>query len=246
MPLIAIPDIHGDLQQLDAVLQAAEQAYANPYFVFLGDYVDRGPDSAGVLRLVREVTRKVSIALIGNHEDLLLGYLALEEDKSFDFAVAGGGETIESFASEAGHSFATPGELADYLESEDLLHWLKSLPYRHRVDRLSFTHAPVPAHMWTDGGNPPRDICLWNKPPGKGNLGVLGEGLGAPDNHFAVCGHVIMGYGVDGIRRPARFAHGVYLDCGCGSKDDGRLVAGVFEDGELLEYLTAEGREALA
>jgi hypothetical protein len=48
-----------------------------------------------------------------------------------------------------------------------------------------------------------------------------------------------------GVPRPARFDHGVYLDCGCGSVKNGRLVAGVFEDGVLREYLTALGRERL-
>ncbi|HIE54857.1 MAG TPA: hypothetical protein EYP90_06710, partial [Chromatiaceae bacterium] len=47
-PLVAIGDLHGDLVSLKVVLEAAEKEHAAT-FVFLGDYVDRGPNQVEVL-----------------------------------------------------------------------------------------------------------------------------------------------------------------------------------------------------
>ena len=67
-----IGDIHGDSAALDAVLAKLPPRTADDTVVFLGDYVDRGPDSRGVLarvqRLASEGPAKV-VALRGNHED---------------------------------------------------------------------------------------------------------------------------------------------------------------------------------
>lgn len=69
----AIGDIHGDLRALDALYRKLERHLARgDTLVFLGDYVDRGPDSKGVIERVRALEQagpcKV-VALRGNHED---------------------------------------------------------------------------------------------------------------------------------------------------------------------------------
>ena len=73
----AIGDIHGCHDLLLALLQGVEDhAASQPYrLVFLGDYIDRGPDSAGVLAMVRqrqEASPDAVVCLMGNHEALLL------------------------------------------------------------------------------------------------------------------------------------------------------------------------------
>jgi serine/threonine protein phosphatase 1 len=81
----AIGDIHGYPGQLAALLRQiaddAEQAAAaeRPLIVFLGDYVDRGPDGRAVIEQILSVMddeRFEVVALKGNHEDALLRFLA--------------------------------------------------------------------------------------------------------------------------------------------------------------------------
>lgn len=70
MPLAPIGDIHGRLDLLDALLAGLPDDCLE---VYLGDLIDRGPDSLGVLRRVRErqLAGKVRVALEGNHENML-------------------------------------------------------------------------------------------------------------------------------------------------------------------------------
>lgn len=67
--LICIGDVHGHLAEFDALL-AQVQPRQSDRLVFLGDLVDRGPDSPGVIRRVRGLLQEFpgSTALLGNHE----------------------------------------------------------------------------------------------------------------------------------------------------------------------------------
>lgn len=65
---IAIGDIHGCLAQLEEILVLA-RAYPGHRLVFLGDYIDRGPDSEGVIQRLAGLD---ATFLLGNHEEMLL------------------------------------------------------------------------------------------------------------------------------------------------------------------------------
>ncbi|MDX1957808.1 MAG: metallophosphoesterase family protein [Leptospiraceae bacterium] len=68
---IAIGDIHGCLEQLREVIYQLAP-YSNDHkLIFLGDYIDRGPDSDGVLTYIRNLK---AIHLLGNHEKSLLDF----------------------------------------------------------------------------------------------------------------------------------------------------------------------------
>jgi serine/threonine protein phosphatase 1 len=101
----AVGDVHGRLDVLgpllhDIVRDAVETGGDEPaLLVFLGDYVDRGPDSKGVVDLILEmqaVERFEVRALKGNHEEALLGFL---DDPAFGAAWLehGGGATLVSY-----------------------------------------------------------------------------------------------------------------------------------------------------
>jgi predicted phosphodiesterase len=62
---IVIGDVHGCLRELEALLEVLRPASADSVW-FLGDLVDRGPDSAGVVRLVRKMGANL---VLGNHDD---------------------------------------------------------------------------------------------------------------------------------------------------------------------------------
>ena len=72
MRTLAIGDIHGCSKALDALLRVVAPA-ADDLLVALGDYINRGPDSSGVLnRLIELHATGRLIALCGNHEQMLI------------------------------------------------------------------------------------------------------------------------------------------------------------------------------
>src|SRR5690606_16724538 len=71
-----IGDVHGERTLLDALLASLPFIAPDDSLVFLGDYIDRGPDSRGVVEILRRLPEKTAgkvVLLRGNHEDALLG-----------------------------------------------------------------------------------------------------------------------------------------------------------------------------
>ncbi len=79
MPIYTIPDIHGQREMLEGALALieADGATAQDEVIFLGDYVDRGPDSRGVLDvLITGLGQGLRwTCLLGNHDRMMLRYL---------------------------------------------------------------------------------------------------------------------------------------------------------------------------
>jgi serine/threonine protein phosphatase 1 len=98
--LYAIGDIHGELGKLDELLERLPLAQGDR-LVFLGDYVDRGPDSKGVVDRLIELERRVPcVFLLGNHESMFLDFLGLEHPSYFGgdaFLMNGGDRTLWSY-----------------------------------------------------------------------------------------------------------------------------------------------------
>ncbi len=100
----AVGDIHGRLDLLDEILdliQADAVHHANDvarHLIFLGDYVDRGPESRGVVdRLLQDpLPGFVTVRLMGNHEQALLAFLDGDSDGG-DWLTFGGLETLMSY-----------------------------------------------------------------------------------------------------------------------------------------------------
>lgn len=109
--VIAIGDIHGCAQALAAVVQAIAPA-PEVTLVFLGDYIDRGPDSRGVLdQLLQLQTRCQLVPLLGNHELMLLD--ALENPRVlWPWLEFGGADTLASYGGQLEH---IPLEHLDFL-----------------------------------------------------------------------------------------------------------------------------------
>ena len=117
----AVGDIHGRLDLFSALVGAidaddAARPPAQTTIILLGDLVDRGPDSAGVLRLARQWgERRLVRILAGNHEEMMLGALgSVEALRRFVNPIGGGRETLLSFGiSEQDYSRASWEELQD-------------------------------------------------------------------------------------------------------------------------------------
>ncbi|MBI4276780.1 metallophosphoesterase, partial [Candidatus Uhrbacteria bacterium] len=73
-PLIVIPDTHGHLAHVEALLgNLRERGYLVDHrLAFLGDYVDRGPQIRGLLDLCITLQREGHLFLMGNHEYTLI------------------------------------------------------------------------------------------------------------------------------------------------------------------------------
>jgi serine/threonine protein phosphatase 1 len=104
MATLAIGDIHGHRPALEDLLgQIAGEVAEGDTVVFLGDYIDRGPDSKGcvdaILRFRSEVRADV-VCLLGNHEDWLLRTMANHERHSWLLGMEGL-TTIRSYSRDA-------------------------------------------------------------------------------------------------------------------------------------------------
>ncbi|MGH7879981.1 MAG: metallophosphoesterase family protein, partial [Candidatus Binataceae bacterium] len=96
--LFAIGDIHGCADELALMLKALEPASGDT-IVFVGDYIDRGPDSRAVVELALELQSSAAtpVFLKGNHEDMLLSFLGSPGHYGESFLFNGGVQTFESY-----------------------------------------------------------------------------------------------------------------------------------------------------
>lgn len=132
----AIGDIHGSLQKLrDLMTQCRRHADGRAAtFVFLGDYIDRGPDSRGVIDALMDLQSRQPdrvIALKGNHEAVALEIADGETDPEH-WLREGGVATLRSYDIEH------PRDLPD-----EHIAWLRSLPFCHDDGHRFFVHAGV-------------------------------------------------------------------------------------------------------
>ncbi|MEQ8602694.1 MAG: metallophosphoesterase family protein [Marivibrio sp.] len=140
--LYAIGDVHGCRQPLRRLLaEIARDVDAAPAaqevrIVFIGDYIDRGPDSAGVVDDVLALTRDGLpggravrvVTLKGNHEDYLLRFLEGDEQAGLGWMINGGAETLASYDVEA-----PSARLGAQAVGEAAAAFARALPAAHRA-----------------------------------------------------------------------------------------------------------------
>lgn len=152
----AIGDIHGRLDLLDQLLfriDADERTResARSELIFLGDLVDRGPDSAGVVQRALEISRlRPSRFLMGNHEEVFLKALDGSLEALRFFVKIGGRATILSYGVDrAGY---------DALEFEELLEELiERVPAEHVAFLRSFENQiAIGDYLFVHAGIRPR------------------------------------------------------------------------------------------
>jgi serine/threonine protein phosphatase 1 len=112
---IAIGDIHGCRVALETLLAALDLGAADT-LVVLGDVIDRGPDSRGVLERLLKLSETCQLVpILGNHEQMLLqavdGQIPLQ-----DWLTHGGSETLDSYGKDAALS-ELPPQHVDFLRT---------------------------------------------------------------------------------------------------------------------------------
>jgi serine/threonine protein phosphatase 1 len=145
---IAIGDIHGCSAALAALI-AAIDPQPHDCLVTLGDYVDRGNDSRGVLdQLIALASRCRLVPLLGNHEEMLL---AARRDRSvFEFWMECGGRTTLD-------SYGNTGSI-DLIPDEHVA-LLQHSPLYYETAGHFFVHANYDAHRALEDQD--RQVLLW-------------------------------------------------------------------------------------
>jgi serine/threonine protein phosphatase 1 len=101
--LFAIGDIHGCARELETLLRGLPLVPGDTV-AFVGDYLDRGPDSRPVVDLLLELRAQVglrSVFLRGNHEDMCLGFLGRRGHHGDVWIANGGAATLRSYGLDA-------------------------------------------------------------------------------------------------------------------------------------------------
>lgn len=199
MRTLVIGDIHGCLTALKTLLDLVAPA-ADDRLVLLGDYVDRGPDSRGVLDvLIGLQAGGRLVALRGNHDEMMIEARTAEkpEDRLMWLA-CGGRETLLSY----GIEFPEASDLKEIPEAHwrflerDCVDW-------YETDTHIFVHANAYADLPLE--EQPRYMLLWEK-------------LYAPCVHVSgkvmICGHTRQ---TDG--RPLNLGATVCIDTGAYAPD---------------------------
>lgn len=259
---IAIPDIHGMRGKLDKALADIDNWIESKrndgtikledkiQFIFLGDYIDRGPDSKYVLAKVKEyVLERGAICLLGNHDLFLTGtaeatsvYFESSGKTFYNIDVwenNGGLKTCkEMFGSKLDQHFLESNKLSDYIDdiknSEEYQFLKTHAKRKHETELIFFSHAPQ-----SDPKNYDDTILVWGR----------SRDYDKPDSNFkvpglkamSVHGHYHKAY--DGIYFPRiiNYVHGgraktvVLADSGCGCNGYGELHPVIIAESPIEE-----------
>lgn len=159
-----VGDIHGRADLLTRLLSLRQQHFPQTRLIVLGDMIDRGDDSAEVLRLLQ--AEPEAVCLMGNHEDMLLSTLEDPVRHGRSWLSHGGMATLMSYGLRS--LPRTAPELVDMADAlraamgSETRRWLQSLPVIWRSGSL------VAAHAGLDPALPPEaqetEALLWGHP----------------------------------------------------------------------------------
>lgn len=157
--MIVVGDIHGRADLLEAlIVQLAQEVGAEHSLVFVGDYVDRGEDSAGVLGLLQALQGALwpnrVICLRGNHESMLLDFLDDPEGMGPFWLQNGGTYTLASYGISPPDLNPVSlrearNALKDVMGSEAEA-WLRNLPLSFCSGNVVAVHAGADPHRPID------------------------------------------------------------------------------------------------
>ena len=175
----AVGDVHGCIDQLTALHQAitddlAARPVAEPLLVHLGDYVDRGPDSAAVVTLLAAgppIAGLRTVNLMGNHEYMMLDALVSGEEAAAELWLSNGGaDTLYSWGVPR---TAKQTDWAGRIPVPHLL-FLRDLGLMHQEGSYLFVHAGIRPGVRLR--QQARQDLLWIREPflsSKADLGVI-------------------------------------------------------------------------
>lgn len=173
-----VGDIHGRADLLELMLELIDAhiggtSATDPQLVFLGDYIDHGPDSAVVLARMQELQEKFPTnvtCLMGSHERMMLDFLADPATRGPRWMRSGAVQTLRSFGittadQETSLEFNAFPATATALRRRipaNALRWLENLPLSWSSGNLWAVHAGAdPGHTMEDQS---ARVLLWGHP----------------------------------------------------------------------------------
>lgn len=217
--IAVIGDIHGCLEQLKTMVIKIESRYPDISIYSVGDLIDRGPDSKGVINYCREKGIQV---VKGNHELTLEWVYRHREKYSYyldgdlkSHIDMGGKPTIESYMGKFFKEIDKADLKEKYKEAlGDHLDWIISLPYFIKVDNVYISHTGYIPHTQPE-------IAVWNRDTYQ-NL---------PFDEFHIFGHTPHNEPIEAINY-------VNIDTGC-CFDGGKLTAAIVdsENKKIKEFI---------
>jgi serine/threonine protein phosphatase 1 len=222
----AIGDVHGCLERLvtlhwSIAADLAAHPVEDSLLIHLGDYVDRGPDSAGVLQLLAcdtlapKVARRVN--LLGNHEFMMRQALAGDRQHAGHWLDNGGEQTLESYGLQV--PVAMKPEAWRRAVAPTAIAFLNGLEYKYTEGSYLFVHAGIRPGVTLK--NQTAEDLLWIREP------FLSDR--AERDVVVVHGHTPK-------PEPEIFANRIGIDTG--AVMGGRLTCLVLED-DTMRFLTA-------
>ncbi len=152
--LYAIGDIHGRLDLLEALIDRIDfdndaRGPAKTTLVFLGDLMDRGPDSRGVIERLMQIkaSKRNAVFLMGNHEELMIRVWEGDRATAATFNRAGGRETLMSYGV-SGETYddwdlGAVTEQTGHLVPEEHIAFLRSFQDWFKAGDYVFAHAGI-------------------------------------------------------------------------------------------------------
>ena len=220
MSLIAIGDIHGCPKSLDALLARIDPS-PDDHLVFVGDYIDRGPNSKAVIDRLLELREKVPCTFLrGNHEAMMMEYL---DSGAFSlWRMNGGVSTVQSYLKEERSEIQIPAAHAEFVRDTKLY---------HETDDFVFVHAGLNPSLTVAENleDPDEEVLLWER-----------EHLNASEvawEKTVVCGHTPR-------PEPINREKLILIDTGCVyhmKPGMGRLTAVHLPEREFVDVSYADG-----
>ncbi|QQA42734.1 metallophosphoesterase [Pelagovum pacificum] len=219
-----VGDIHGRFDLLESLSNKLDPLAP---IILVGDYIDRGDNSADVLRGCMQVSRETNFrltCLTGNHESMLLKFIEDPRSVASMWLNNGGQQTLASFGVRLVSDRVEDAVLDDARDQlvdamgGALISWLEDLPISFRSGNVAVVHAGAdPALPLEDQS---RRCMIWGHPDF--------DRVDRSDGNWIAHGHTI-------VDQPG-FARG-RISVDTGAYATGRLTAAVIEDGEV-EFIT--------
>lgn len=140
--VLAVGDIHGMYEKLIMLMEKIQFDPEEDLLVFLGDYIDRGPDSVRCLQYVYDLKHAHPdsvVCLLGNHEVMMSSYL-MQKRVNFNTVIA---DYADSWLENGGFETLQQLNELDKDKREELVEWATNLSIRFQYQEFFFCHAGV-------------------------------------------------------------------------------------------------------